>query len=59
MVIIVTRNEQDKTFFDKAVKFECSKEAYVNYTLPVGSAYQVEQRKDGLCSSPTAKNRVR
>lgn len=59
MIVQVTRVEKDKSFFDKSVKFQGTKAAYVNYALPVGSVYQVEEVEQGLYSMPRHRNKVR
>lgn len=59
MLVTATRKEKDRTFFDKAVKFQCTKEAYVEYPLPIGSMYVVEEVEKGLYAAPCARNRVK
>ena len=58
MVIVVTRREKDRTYFDKNVKFRTTKDSYVNDWLPIGAVYEVEV-KGALCEPPSPKNRIK
>lgn len=57
MIIKATRNEKDRTFFDKNVKFIATKSNHVDYVLPVGSLYEVEKDENGYYSMPSKRNK--
>lgn len=57
MIIKAVRNEKDRTYFDKSVKFVATGSNYVDYVLPVGTLYEIEKVEGGYYSMPSKRNK--